>query len=202
MSSAPQRKYTVAEYLAREECSEVKHEFYRGELFAMSGGTFAHALIAANLLGSLKNKLQGSGCRALGSDLRVAPKGLEFITYPDVTIICGDPRFDPSDRNAVANPTVLIEVLSPSTERYDRTIKFGFFRTISTLKQYVLVSQHEARIEAFVRDDSGVWIFSDAVGLAANIQFPPLQFAVSLAEIYEGVELDPQAPRIKPEAND
>lgn len=202
MSTASQRKLTVAEYLAREEQSETKHEYCRGEVFAMAGGTFNHALIAANILGLLKNHLQGSGCLAIGSDLRISAKSIEFITYPDVSVLCAEPQFDPQDRNAVTNPQAIIEVLSPSTERYDRTAKFGFFRTIPSLKLYVLVSQQEARVEVFTRGDNNSWQFSDAVGLNATIQFPPLQCELPLAEIYEGVELDPTALRLKPDAND
>jgi Uma2 family endonuclease len=202
MSTASQRKFTVAEYLAREEQSEIKHEFYQGEIFAMAGGSLRHARLAATLIRLLGNKLQGKPCQPLGSDMRVSVAKLDFYAYPDTSVLCGEPQFDPSDRNTITNPTIIVEVLSPSTERYDRTIKFAFFRKMASLKQYVLVSQEEARIEAFHKDSEGGWQFTDAVGLEATIQFPPIQCELALSEIYQGVELDPSALRLKPDAND
>ena len=202
MSSATQRRFSVAEYLAREERSEIKHEFYRGEIFAMSGGSRAHATINGNIYFQLRNRLAGKGCAPSPADQRIQIPKIGLHTYPDVSIVCGKPEFDLIDREANTNPIVIIEVLSPSTERYDRTIKFGFYRNLPSLKQYVLVAQDEARVETFVRNENDAWIFADAVGIETSVQFPPLQCELLLAEIYEGVELDPAGPRLNPPTND
>jgi Uma2 family endonuclease len=190
MSTASQRKYTVEEYLEREERSETKHEFYQGEIFAMTGASYRHVQIARNLTVDLANKLRGKPCQPLGGDMRLSISSIGLYTYPDLTIVCGEPKFDARNPNTLTNPTLLIEILSPSTERYDRTTKFGFYRQIPTLREYVLVSQHEARIEIF-RRDQGDWKFSDAVGLEATIQLISVDCELPLAEVYKGVELDP-----------
>jgi Uma2 family endonuclease len=190
MSIATQRKYTVEEYLEREERSETKHEFYQGEIFAMTGASFRRVKITQNLARSLGNRLDGKPCQPLGNEMRLSVNSIGLYTYPDFSIVCGEPMFDARNPNTLTNPTLLIEILSPSTERYDRTTKFGFYRQIPTLREYVLVSQHEARIEIFRRDQED-WKFSDAVGLEATISLASVDCVLPLAEVYKGVELDP-----------
>jgi Uma2 family endonuclease len=190
MSTASQRKYTVEEYLEREERSETKHEFYQGEIIAMTGASFRHVQIARHLTVDLSSKLRGNPCQPLGSDMRLLIRSVGLYTYPDLTIVCGEPQFDARNANTLTNPTLLIEILSPSTERYDRTTKFGFYRQIPTLREYVLVSQHEARIEIFRRDQED-WKFADAVGIEATIPLTSVNCVLPLVEVYQGVELDP-----------
>lgn len=202
MSSAPQRTFTIAEYLAREEQSEIKHEFYRGEIFAMAGGSRNHADVISNLQFQIRSKIGDKGCRVSGSDQRIYIPQLDLDTYPDVSVVCGERQFEAADREANTNPILIVEVLSPSTERYDRTIKFGFYRKISTLKQYVLVSPDQAVVETFTRDDQDRWQFADAVGLEANVEIFPLNCSLSLAAIYEGVELDPTESRLRPKKHE
>ncbi|QDU27808.1 hypothetical protein ETAA8_28990 [Anatilimnocola aggregata] len=190
MSTASQRKYTVEEYLEREERAETKHEFYRGDIFAMTGASFRHVQIARNLTIALGGKLRGKPCQPLGSDLRLSVSSIGLYTYPDLSVVCGPVKLDSRSANTLTNPTLLIEILSPSTERYDRTTKFGFYRQITSLREYVLVSQHEARIEVFRRDGED-WRFADAVGLEALIELTSIECTLPLSDVYEGVELDP-----------
>jgi len=148
--------YTYAEYLALESSSNVKHEFLGGQIYAMAGGTPEHAALAAAVIGLLFPQLRGGGCRAYDPDLRVrTPSGL--ATYPNVTVICGPSERDDADLQAVTNPTLIIEVLSRSTEEYDAGDKFEHYKTLKSLRQYVLVSHRERSIEVWTRGESDAW---------------------------------------------
>ena len=155
--AAPLHKihYSYAEYLALEESSNVKHEFLDGQIYAMAGGTPEHAALAAAVIGLLFPQLRGGNCRAYDADLRVrTPSGLS--TYPDVTVICGPSERHETDAQAVTNPTFIIEVLSRSTEEYDTGDKFTHYKTLPSLRQYVLVSHRERSVEVWTRDGD-VW---------------------------------------------
>ena len=146
--------YTYAEYLGFEASSNVKHEFLGGQIYAMAGGTPEHAALAAAVTGLLFGQFRGGECRAYDSDLRVrTPSGL--ATYPDVTVICGPSHRDAIDPQAVTNPTLIVEVLSRSTEEYDAGDKFEHYKTLQSLRQYVLVSHRERSVEVWTRDDAG-----------------------------------------------
>jgi Uma2 family endonuclease len=146
--------YTYAEYLGLEASSNVKHEFLGGQIYAMAGGTPEHAALAAAVVGLLFNQLRG--CRAYDSDLRVrTPSGL--ATYPDVTVICGPSQRDDVDPQAVTNPTLIIEVLSRSTDEYDAGDKFEHYKTLPSLRQYVLVSHRDRSVEVWTRVDDAGW---------------------------------------------
>lgn len=188
------RRYTLEEYLRFEESSQEKHEFRNGEIICMSGGTYDHSLIASNLLRSLSNQLAASGCRVLGSDLRVRiPKKLRYC-YPDVTVVCEAPQFDPaSGRSTIMNPQVLVEVLSPSTEAMDRGEKLHHYLEIESLREYLLVSQTEARVDAFFHQAQGDWVLGSATGLRAIFKFRSLSATLSMKEIYSGVTVPPQS---------
>lgn len=159
----PARKptYTFAEYLAQEATSNIRHEYLDGEIFAMSGGTIEHGAIAANVIRLLGNALLGKPCRVLTSDVRVRVLATGLATYPDVSVACGSLERDPEDANTVVNPAVLVEVLSDSTEAYDRGEKFAHYRRIPSLQDYLLVSQHEMLIEHYRRSNDGTWILRD-----------------------------------------
>jgi Uncharacterized protein conserved in cyanobacteria len=147
--------YSYVEYLALEASSNVKHEFLGGQIYAMAGGTPEHAALAAAAIGLLFAQLHG-GCRAYDSDLRVrTPSGL--ATYPDVTVICGPSERDEGDPQAVTNPTLIIEVLSRSTEEYDAGDKFEHYKTLRSLRQYVLVSHRERSVEVWTRGEDAGW---------------------------------------------
>lgn len=150
-------RYGFDEYLAVEEISTVKHEFLDGHIYAMAGGTPEHAALAASVIGHLFGQLQGGSCRVYDSDLRVRVLATGTATYPDVTVVCGPRETDPEDANTVVNPTVLVEVLSPRTQAYDRGEKFEHYRQMGSLREYVLVSPEEPRIEVRRRAADGSW---------------------------------------------
>jgi Uma2 family endonuclease len=146
---------SYAEYLAAEQRSEVRHEYLHGEVSAMAGGTPLHAALAAALIQHLGNALRGKPCRVYSSDLRVRIRETGLTTYPDLSVVCGKLETDVEDATAVINPVVLIEVLSESSEAYDRGAKAAHYRRIPSLREYVLVSQVEPAIEVFRRNERG-----------------------------------------------
>ena len=149
--------YAWHEYLALESASNVKHEYLDGQIYAMAGGTPQHAALQGAVPGLLFPQLRSGNCRALGSDLRIRVLATGLATYPDVTVVCGPRELDPEDRNSVTNPTLLVEVLSQSTEDYDRGEKFAHYKRIPSLRQYVLVSPDERRVEVWTRAADGAW---------------------------------------------
>jgi Uma2 family endonuclease len=148
--------HTYAEYLAFEASSNVKHEFLGGQIYAMAGGTPEHAALAAAAIGLLFSQLRGSGCRAYDADLRVRTRS-GLATYPDVTVICGPTERDATDPQAVTNPALIIEVLSRSTEDYDAGDKFEHYKTLPSLRQYVLVSHRGRSLDVWTFRDEGGW---------------------------------------------
>ena len=191
--SAP--RLNEAEYLEIERRAEYKSEFLRGEMFAMSGGTRWHSLIAVNLAGELRARLKGSRCMVLNSDMRVKIEAAGLYTYPDLSIACESEQFVDDQGDTLLNPTVIIEVLSDSREAYDRGQKFEFYRQIPSLREYVLVSQDRPHLEQFVRQPSGDWLFHDVSGLDAQITLPSIGVSVALAEIFAKVQFPPLSPR-------
>jgi Uma2 family endonuclease len=198
MTASPQQPLlSEEEYLTLERASSVKHEYHAGAIFAMSGVSEAHNLIASNVNASLHAQLRGRGCRVYPSDMRLKVLATGLHPYPDLTIVCGPPEFtNPARRDTLVNPVVIIDILSPSTERYDRGEKFQHYRTIPTLREYLLIAQDRARIEQYVRQADGLWLLAEAVGAAATLALPALQCALRLADVYEQVELPAQPPFI------
>ena len=154
---APSARMTYAEYLTAEAVSEVRHEFLNGEVWAMAGGTPEHAALAAALIGELAAALRGKPCRVYTSDLRVRVLATGLSTYPDVSVVCGSVEMAPEDPDAITNPVVVAEVLSDSTEAYDRGAKAAHYRRLASLQEYVLVSQAEPLIEVYRRTQAGRW---------------------------------------------
>jgi Uma2 family endonuclease len=186
--------HTVEEYLRRERDSHEKHEYRDGEIVAMAGASPNHVLIATNLLIEIGNALKGQPCRVYTSDLKVASLRRRQITYPDGSIICGSPEIHPaagSESDVVTNPRVLIEVLSPSTEHYDRTTKFDIYRDIPTFEEYVLVEQRSPRIETYRRFEDGSWRFQAFVGLDATATIAAVGVTIPLSEVYASVTFEP-----------
>jgi len=149
--SAPHAPLTEEEYLKFERAAEFKHEYYDGQIYAMSGASFVHIGIVSNLVRALGNRLDGSSCRVLSTDLRVRAARAKSFMYPDVVVVCGPPQLADSHQDTPLNPTLVIEVLSPSTEKHDRGFKFDRYRQIEALQEYALVSQIDARIEVYRR---------------------------------------------------
>jgi Uma2 family endonuclease len=150
-------QYTFRDYLRLEADANVKHEFLAGEIYAMAGGTPEHAAIAMNVGTVLNVQLRGRPCRVFSSDLRVRVLETGLTTYPDVSVVCGPLERDPEDANTATNPTVLVEVTSPSSESYDRGSKLGHYQRMPSLCEIVVVSHRERRIEVHRRDEDGTW---------------------------------------------
>ena len=194
MSAVSVSQYTLAEYLAREETAVYKSEFYRGQIFAMSGGTLEHNTVGGNVFTALRIRLRGSPCLPFNSDQRIRIPGNGLVTYPDVSIVCGGPQRDPQSPTAVNNPSVIFEVLSDSTESYDRGKKFDLYRQLESLREYILVAQDEAHVERFVRQADDSWLLTVFKGLDAVLELTTLGCSLPLAEVYEDVTFPPPKP--------
>ncbi len=186
-SVATAKKLTPEEYLAIERKAEWKSEFLNGEMFAMSGVSREHSLVNTNLTSYLHGAMRGRPCEAYAADMRVLVSATGLYTYPDLVIVCGEPRFADREVDTLLNPQVVIEILSPSTEAYDRGKKFGHYRAVPSIRQYVLVSQDEPRIDWYVRQPDGPWLFSSAIDLAGSLAIPSLDIHIPLNEIYDRV---------------
>jgi Uma2 family endonuclease len=187
---AHQKPYlTATEYLAIERQAETRSEYLDGEMFTMAGGSREHNLIETNTVRELSLKLKHRPCEVYSNDQRVHIPATGLYTYPDVVVVCGEPHFDDDQFDTLLNPTLIIEVLSPNTEAYDRGKKFEHYRSIGSLSEYLLVSQAEPRIEQYLRQDEGRWIFTDVAGLDSRITLPSIQCELSLAEVYDKVKL-------------
>jgi Uma2 family endonuclease len=189
------KKLTVAEYLAIEEKAERKSEFHNGEMFAMAGASREHNILTRNLTAELHLRLKGSSCQVFVADQRVKVDRTGLYTYPDLLIVCGPPEYAAENRDTLINPKVIIEVLSDTTERYDRTTKFRHYKQLQPVTEYVLVAQDEPLVERFTRLSDGTWAQTDFVGLNATMELITVPASVSLADIYLGVEFpNPQRP--------
>lgn len=192
MSAVLEPRYTIEEYLAREQVAPYKSEFYRGQIFAMSGGTPRHNKVSGNIFGTLWGRLRGSSCSPYNSDQRIRIPSNGLSTYPDVSVVCGELQLDAQDPDAVVNPRVIFEVLSKSTESYDRGKKFDLFRQLDSLREYILVTQDEPQVERFVRQDDGSWNLTVFKGLEALLELPALECELPLREIYEDIKFGPE----------
>jgi Uma2 family endonuclease len=182
----------VDDYHHIEETSPVRHEFYDGEIFAMAGGSVAHNHLSANVLSLLRVALATTRCSAFGSDMRlVTPGGL--LTYPDGMVICGNIELVPGRQDEVTNPLLLIEILSDATRNYDRGEKFGFYKTIPTFREYLVIEQTSVGVEHHVRDEAGLWSHVDygLVDQVVNLASVPVK--LPLVEVYRKV-FEPSAP--------
>ena len=161
----------MEQYAAMEDEAAYKSEFIAGRIYAMSGGTPKHSAIAANVTREIGTLLKRGPCQVYSSDLRVGIMPLDVEAYPDVTIVCGEPHVNPFDKNSIINPTVIFEVLSPSTEGYDRGEKWARYRRLDSLQEYILVSQDKPCLEHYVRQEDDTWVFTFAEGLDETIRW-------------------------------
>lgn len=195
MSAVPKpRKLSVEEYFAIEERAERKSEFYNGEMFLMAGATFAHNVVLRNLVGEIYILLKHGKCQVFFNDQRIKVDRTGLYTYPDLLIVCDEPEFADENRNTLTNPKVVIEVLSDSTERYDRTTKFRFYQQIPSLVEYVLVAQDEPLVERYVRLDDGSWARTDFAGLEGAMALSTIPLKLPMIDIFRGVEFPPPHP--------
>ena len=188
MSATPKTKLTPEEYLEIERKSEERHEYFGGEIFAMPGENRNHSLISVNLNGLLWQYLKGKDFEAYINKMRVFVPETGLYTYPDLVVVCGEPKFQDDILDTLLNPVLLIEVLSDSTEGYDRGKKFQHYRSIESLQEYVLVTQDEARIEKYVKSGDGFWVLSDAAGMEAEIKFDSIDCLIALSEVYDKID--------------
>lgn len=188
MSAIPKTKLTPEEYLDFERKAEERHEYFDGEIFAMSGAKRNHNKISTNLSGLVWQHLKGKNCESYSNDMRVFVPATGLYTYPDLVVVCGEPQFQDDTFDTLLNPVLLIEVLSDSTESYDRGRKFQHYRSIESLQEYILVSQTEARVEKYVRHGDGFWLLSEAVGLDSEIEFSSIECLIPLVEIYDKID--------------
>jgi Uma2 family endonuclease len=189
MSAVAHRTYTPEEYLTMEREAEYKSEYLDGHIYAMAGASREHNLIVAGLLREMGIQIKGRRCEAYPSDMRVQvhDRNFYFYTYPDVIVTCGEPTFSDTKMDTLTNPTVLFEVLSPSTEAYDRGRKFELYRKIESLQEYVLVAQDRAFVEHYVRRGTK-WELSDLSGLDGSLKLESIQCELALRDIYDKVE--------------
>lgn len=184
--AASRVKMTPEEYLAFERTSQEKHEYADGEIFAMSGGTYEHSLLASNVTRELGNALVDRPCDVHGSDMKIKVAATSRFFYSDASVICGAPIFADDTRDSVLNPKVVVEVLSDSTERYDRGEKFAHYRRIDSLRDYVLVSQTEPLVEHFSRQTDGTWLYR-ALGPGEQVVLTAIDCTLAVDRIYRKV---------------
>jgi Uma2 family endonuclease len=185
------------DYYRIERDADWRSEYFDGEMFAMAGGSPMHSLVKSNVITSLNVALRrrGSACRTFDSDLRVRVPKTGLRTYPDASVICGPLTYDDDDddddaKQTVTNPTLVVEVLSPSIESYDRGTKFSHYQSIPSLKQFVLVSLASVQVETFLRMDDGTWQYSRVFGAEAAVALDLIEVSIPLSEIYQGVEFE------------
>ncbi len=186
MSAVTKPRYTFQEYLVRERAATEKSEYYRGQIFEVACRPIRHNKISGNLFAALHQSLRDSSCQPFHSDQRIRIQANGLATYPDVTIVCGEMELDSEDPDSITSPSVIFEVLSKSTERYDRGKKFDLYRELPSLCDYVLVSQDEPQVERFTRQPDGSWLLTVIKGIDAALELPPVG-TLPLAEIFRGV---------------
>ena len=194
MSRPAEQFITVTDYLALERQAETKSEYLNGQIYAMSGASEEHNTIVFNLARRIGNQLDKKPCRGYVNDMRVKVSPTGLYTYPDVVVVCGEPRFEDQHVDTLLNPTVIIEVLSDSTESYDRGEKFAHYRALPSLSDYLLVAQDQPRIEHYQRQPDGRWLYSATDGLDAQVEITPIGCVLPLAEVYERVDFAEPEP--------
>lgn len=181
---------TAAAYLQLERAADTKSEYSNGEMRPMPGASRKHNLIATNLLASFHFQLRKNQCEVYPSDMRVKVAATELITYPDISIVCGEPHFDDNYKDTLLNPTLLVEVLSPSTAAYDRGDKFENYRQIASLQEYLLVAQDKMHVEHYCRQPDNTWLFTEFKQASDHLRLPSVHCELTLADIYEKVTFD------------
>jgi Uma2 family endonuclease len=189
VSTQPKTLFTPEQYLEIERQAEFRSEYYQGEMFAMAGGTGNHTMLVDNLTAALLEKLRGGSCRPFSNNMRLQVSATGLYTYPDVVVACGQRQFLDERRDTLLNPSVIIEVLSESTEAYDRGKKFGHYRTIESLQEYVLVSQDRVQVECYRRQPGQHWLLTAANSLEDTVALESIGCTLRLADVYEDIDL-------------
>ncbi|MGM9478711.1 Uma2 family endonuclease [Pedobacter sp. GSP4] len=181
------RHYTIQEYLELEKAATVKHEYYQGEIFAMSGAGDNHNEIFSNVFGEIAYKLKGTPCRPYGSDKRMHIPENTLFTYPDISIYCNGITHSDMDEDTSILPSIIIEILSPSTRNYDRGKKFNLYKDIPSLKEYIMIDSQSVSVRAYHIDEERNWILNEHQEITDTVSFISMGFNMVLADIYEYV---------------
>ncbi len=184
----PKDLYTAEKYLELERNSEVRHEYIDGEIFEMAGAGKRHNQISANVMRLLGNQLLERNCTAYASEMRIRIPSTRKYTYPDIVGICGDEEFEDDIEDILLNPNLLIEILSKSTEAYDRGTKFEFYQTIESFNEYILITQEPFRVEQFIRQDKNAWTYLEFRKSVDKVKLNSIDCEISLNDIYHKVE--------------
>lgn len=190
MSRLVKSYVTPEEYLAFERQAETKNEYVNGEIFALAGASRKHNLIAGNILGELRQQLKGRPCEVYPGEMRVKAPAARSYVYPDVVVVCDEPQFEDNYFDTLLNPTLVVEVLSKSTESYNRLAKSAYYRTIESLVEYLLVAQEEYRVEQYVKQADGRWLLSDVRSLESVIDLKSIGCLLPLRDLYDRISLD------------
>jgi Uma2 family endonuclease len=186
----PKKYYTAEEYLALEEKAEYKSEYYQGEIFGMAGATVNHDQIVGNVYAKMNFAFSKNPCKVFTNDIRVWIKSKNLFTYPDTTIVCEKPEFYKNRKDTIANPVLIVEVLSDSTESYDRGEKFMFYQSIPSLREYFMIDQHKIHVEQFSLGSDGKWVLTEHDDANAVLRCTSVKFQIRLREIYNKVEFE------------
>jgi Uma2 family endonuclease len=189
VSTNPKPFVTPEQYLEIEREAEFKSEYFNGEMFAMAGAKEAHNLLATNVVGMLYAQLRSGPCRIYANDMRVRVSATGLYTYPDVIVVCGERHFLDDRRDTLLNPKLIVEVLSPSTEAYDRGRKFEHYKTIESIAEYLLISSDRVHVDLFRRQPDGDWLLKSADRIEDTLDLQSVGCRLSLADLYEQVEL-------------
>lgn len=188
MTALPKQKYTLEEYLELDANSEERLEYWDGEIFSMSGVSDQHDLIETNLVYRLKSRMEGRSCRIFAANMRIKVPSMPPYRYGDVSALCGTPRFEKiGGVDVLTNPSLIIEVLSDSTERYDRGDKFSNYKSILMLSEYLLVAQHRPHVSQFIKQSNGSWLNLEFNALTDTLKVVSLDCELALEEIYQDV---------------
>jgi Uma2 family endonuclease len=179
---------TPEEYLAFERISLEKHEYYQGEVFALSGAGMRHNRIQVNFIGEVRNYLKGKPCDVFGSELRVHIPDNSLYTYPDALIVCGGPEMLDNEFDTLLNPIVIVEILSRTTQNYDRGDKFALYRAIPSLREYILINSEKVGVEHYYRQEDQDWLLHEQQALTEHLFVRSIDFSLPLSELYSGVE--------------
>ncbi|CAN5571975.1 Uma2 family endonuclease [soil metagenome] len=193
MSAVRKPFVSPEEYLRRERCAEFRNEYVNGEILAMAGGSLPHALVNHNIVAALRSRFRGGPCTTLSSDLKVRIPASNAFVYPDIIVLCEPPQLYEDTTDVLTNPQIIIEILSPSTESYDRGEKFDMYRNVESIREYILVAQKLPHCYRFVRLPDGSWNLNAFHGLEQSLAFASISVSVPLSEIYEGVEFNAPA---------
>jgi Uma2 family endonuclease len=186
---APELKYiTPEDFLTAERLATEKHEYFKGEVFAMSGASIPHNIISVNCLTDIKNALKGKKCRPYGSDLRIHIPKNTLYTYPDISIICGEIETTDDKFDTATNPSVIIEILSASTKNYDKGQKFDLYRDIESLREYILIDSEQIKVEKFFRNEDNSWLLTEYKTIESNFSIATVDITLQLTDVYFDVK--------------